>query len=74
MPFPKSEEELIEKGFYRHKGRLTQKICSGKDCKAAIQWWITPRNKQMPLNEADLSPHWADCPNADDFRRRGRAV
>jgi len=72
MPFPKSFYELIEKGFERNKDRMTQVICRGKDCRAKIQWWTTPRMKQIPLNDADLSPHWPDCPNADDFRRKGR--
>jgi hypothetical protein len=74
MPFPGNHDELVAAGFERIKDRIRQTICRGKDCRARIQWWETPRHKTIPLNDADLSPHWATCPNADDFRRRGRVI
>jgi len=73
MPLPTNVEELEALGFVRNKDRIEQTRCRGKDCRAEITWWITPRKKQMPFN-ADMTPHWATCPNADDFRRRGRPV
>jgi hypothetical protein len=52
--------------------------CRG--CGAAIEWWITPKGKKMPMsvkNESTIHevkrdvrmPHWSDCPNAGDFRK-----
>jgi len=59
--------------------------CSGKDCRAKIEFWITPQNRTMPMTVVEVKkdssafspvigykriPHWSDCPNADDFRRK----
>jgi len=57
--------------------------CRG--CGAAIDWWITPRGKKMPMTVKEVKderkgafapveefirvPHWTDCPNAGDFRK-----
>ena len=65
MPeFPKTDTALVAAGYvFDGTGR-----CSGRDCRAEIEWWITPKNKRIPLNAGSLEPHWVDCPNAKDFR------
>lgn len=40
-----------------------------KACGAAIFFVKTPAEKWLPYT-ADALPHFADCPKADDFRRR----
>ena len=45
-------------------------------CGAPIIWIKTERGKWMPADEGlptgmARTPHWATCPYADDFRRRG---
>lgn len=58
-----------------------QGIC-GKGCGAAIVWIKTKAGKFMPLSLASVrdepdgtktcASHFADCPEADRFRRRTR--
>jgi hypothetical protein len=60
---------------------LEQRVCRGKDCRATIEWWMTPNGKKMPLSTTILGtikdnnrrealvPHHAVCPNVGDFRR-----
>ena len=61
MPFPKTEVELKEQG-YRF---VSQGKCRG--CHADIEWWDTPKNKLIPLDPGTMEPHWATCPNRDEF-------
>jgi hypothetical protein len=42
--------------------------CTG--CGAPIWWVKTRAGKNMPLN-ADMIAHWATCPKAEDFRKKG---
>lgn len=68
MPFPQTRDELIERG-YRFQNHGT---CSGEDCGAEIEWYLSPNQKAMPF---DLMPdgsspakvHWVSCPNAGQF-------
>jgi hypothetical protein len=64
VPFPKNDTGLVEAG-YEFDNRAH---CRG--CGAEIEWWITPRKRKIALDPGTLEPHWATCPNADQFRRR----
>lgn len=66
MPFPKTLDELIGSGY---KFDMDAK-CKG--CGAAIEWWITPSNRKMPMDvdeKGNVLSHFSTCPNAKDFRR-----
>lgn len=66
MSFPKTDTELNQRGYkFKSKGR-----CTGEDCGAEIEWWETPKGKMIPLDPGTLEPHWATCPNADNFGGR----
>jgi hypothetical protein len=70
MGFPATRDALIEAG-YRFDNYST---CRGEDCGADVEWWVTPLNKKLPFNlmqngDSKVVPHWASCPNSDDFRR-----
>jgi hypothetical protein len=65
MAIPKTEKELREQGYRFHK----QGKCNGPNCRADIEWWDTPANKQIPLDPGTMLPHWSTCPDADRFRR-----
>lgn len=56
-----------------------------KACGVYIEWYITPRDKKMPMEvvpvkatdnffapvkEYQRIPHWSSCPNAADFRKK----
>jgi hypothetical protein len=62
--FPASVEELKAAGYEPTRQAATQ--C--KACKAAIEFWRTPKNKMIPLNVGTYVPHWATCPEAKRFR------
>jgi hypothetical protein len=80
LPANKAPETTAD---YRAAGYdyLEQGVCRGKDCRRAIEWWLTPNGKKIPLSTVTLGtlkdnnrrealvPHWTDCPNAGDFRR-----
>ena len=53
-------------------------------CNAKIEWIKTEKGRQMPVDLEPVTvvtkegktvrgyiPHWATCPNADDFRKKG---
>jgi hypothetical protein len=80
MPIPTKKEDLEAMGYvFDNDG-----VCRG--CGQPIEWWITPKDKKMPMSVVDVKdetkafpqpilriervPHWGVCPNADDFRRR----
>ena len=44
-----------------------------KGCGEYIKWIKTRNGKNMPVN-ADGTSHFATCPKASDFRRRGHVV
>ncbi len=62
---------------------LEPKVC--KECKAQIRWIKTKNLKWMPVDPklttiitlegetiGGYSPHWATCPNANSFRKKGK--
>jgi len=74
MKFPATAVDLKAAG-YEYSNDAS---CRG--CGAPIEWWITPNNKKIPITvsnnstithaESDMrTPHWADCPEAESFRR-----
>ena len=53
-----------------------------KKCKAKIRWIKTKKGKWMPVDSKEITivtivgeiqkgyiPHWATCPNAEEFRK-----
>jgi hypothetical protein len=42
--------------------------CRG--CGVLIWWVMTEHGRKMPVNQ-DGTTHYATCPNADEFRRKG---
>lgn len=44
-----------------------------KGCYADIYWVKTPGGKNMPV-DIDGTPHWASCPQAEDFKKRQREM
>ena len=67
-PWPQTEGQLLGAG-YQPPLKFSRSKC--RACGALIQFWTTPAGKGMPLTNAAgvLTPHWADCPGADDFRK-----
>ena len=63
MPFPTSTIDLQLAG-YRFKDKGT---CRG--CGAPIEWWLTPRNANMPLDPKTMVPHWGSCPAREQFKK-----
>jgi len=63
-PFPITPAEAIEDGY---KLDTAGAKCSG--CQALIDWWITPREKKIPIDAGTFKAHWISCPNAKQFRR-----
>lgn len=82
MAIPTKREDLVAMGY------LFDNDAKCRGCGAAIEWWITPKGKKMPMSvkevrdetlsfpqpvvRLDRIPHWTDCPNAEDFRRHPR--
>jgi hypothetical protein len=63
MTFPTTEREFTDQGYvFDNKAK-----CRG--CGADIEWWITPKQKHMPVDPGTMIPHWKTCPNAKDFRK-----
>jgi hypothetical protein len=40
-----------------------------KGCGARIVWAKTARGKRVPFDVATFDPHWANCPEAKQFRK-----
>ncbi len=73
MAFPKLKSEL-EAASYRYDG---SKPCTGHECSAVIEWWVTPQGRRIPLDidlAGNVNPHFATCVNAKDFRRKKPAA
>lgn len=64
MPFPKTETELRAAGY---EPPMMSTKCTG--CGAEIEFWRTPKGKQIPLDSGTLEPHWSTCPKAEHFRK-----
>jgi hypothetical protein len=61
--FPRTDTDLVAQGYvFESKGK-----CRG--CGADIEWWLTPKQKHIPLDAATLEPHWSTCSDAKGFRR-----
>jgi len=75
---PTSKEGLQDAGYVFDN----ESYC--RACHAPIEWWITPKNKKMPMDVVPVKdgegffaqvkefkriPHWASCEHAKDFRR-----
>jgi hypothetical protein len=78
MKYPATHEQLAREGF-----RFQQTApCHGANCGATIHWYLTPGGARIPMARiipaagaelaADITyqPHFVDCPNAKDFRRK----
>lgn len=75
LEYPATTNQLRAEGFdYSNDGK-----CRG--CEALLEWWITPGGARIPMsiilpadplksNEEFRQPHFIDCPNAGDFRRK----
>ena len=77
--------QRIEEGYGRHEARDKETImpeCKG--CGAEIEWIETTEGKRIPVNLGKVVvlsqdgkvvtgqvPHWATCPRAADFRKKG---
>jgi len=62
MPFPGTEEGLVAAGYKF----VNDSHCAG--CGGLVSWWETPSGKRIPLNDPELTPHFATCPQVKDFR------
>lgn len=65
--FPKTLQGLVDAG-YIDTGNVT--VCKGEHCTDELRWFITPKGKKIPLNNATLEPHWGECPDAQSFRKK----
>jgi hypothetical protein len=77
--WPATREQLITSGYNLPPIGMTV-TCNGETCTARIAWASTPSGRMMPLTVTPrpgqptlYNPHFADCPNAKDFRRKGAA-
>ena len=79
MAIPEKREDLEAMGYVYDNDAH----CRG--CGQPIEWWITPKGKKMPMTVKEVKspggafapsvklirvPHWRECENADDFRRK----
>ena len=80
MSLPTKKEDLEAMGYVFDN----EAHCRG--CGALIEWWITPRDKKMPMSVVEVKdeskvfpqpilrvervPHWGICPRAEDFRKK----
>ncbi len=65
MAWDYQSREELEAAGYRF---LNTSRCAGKDCRAEIDWYETPKGKKMPLDPDTLETHWASCKNREMFR------
>ena len=82
MALPETREGLEAAGYVFDN----ESYCSGKDCRAPIEWWISTSGRKMPFSVIDVKdttktfpqpilrtirqPHHMHCPNVGDFRRK----
>lgn len=76
VKYPTDSNTLKSAGFVYDNDAA----CRG--CGVNIEWWITPGGKKIPMSTVIvgslatkdraemLQPHFTDCPNAGDFRRK----
>lgn len=61
----KTEGDLTKAGYKFERRRR----CYGRTCGAEIEEWRTPGGKMIPLDAGTLEPHFATCPDVEQFRR-----
>jgi hypothetical protein len=79
VAIPEKREDLIAMGYVFDN----EATCRG--CGQPIEWWITPKNKKMPMSVKEVAgeagpfphptelirvPHFSDCPEASSFRKK----
>ena len=58
------EAELLANGFhYVSHGRC-------RNCGVEFVWYQTPKGKMIPLDMANLLPHWESCTYGGDFNAK----
>jgi hypothetical protein len=53
-------------------GWRADNVGSCRSCGASVMWCFTPAGKKAPINP-DGTSHFATCPQADAWRKRGGA-
>ena len=58
---------------------LDRRDTTCKSCKATVRWGRTMRGEKILMDPAPedggmMKSHWATCPNADQHRKRARAM
>lgn len=64
MSFPKSETELAGQGYKF----LDFRLCRG--CGVYVRWYAIPKGKFIPLEKDKVESHFANCPKAEEFRKK----
>ena len=69
MAFPATLAAMEAAGYKRSN----YSRCPG--CRAAIEWWITPKKARTPMNpmpdpDSPAISHFATCNKADQFRKK----
>jgi hypothetical protein len=54
--FPRTHKALTLEGF------VFVRAGTCADCGASVQWYLTPRQKRMPIDAAKHVPHFWCCP------------
>jgi hypothetical protein len=65
MPHTKPEMERLENenGLWV-RGYKYQKRGECHACGAKIEWWVSPRDYMVPVDDDTCCPHWATCPQS----------
>jgi hypothetical protein len=68
VPFPKTMDDMKAAG-YKFKDYA---VCKG--CGEDIEWWETPKGKNIPMNSMqrgndEAVTHWVTCSDAPTFRK-----
>jgi hypothetical protein len=69
MAFPVNGREMEQQGYKF----MDHGVCDG--CGAPIEWWLTPRRRQIPMNpmngqDAPAISHWATCCVPQKFKKK----
>jgi hypothetical protein len=70
MAFPKDRAAMITAGYKK----LSTFVCRG--CGEEMEFWYTPQGKNIPMNampndDSEALSHFATCPEAKRFKKRG---
>lgn len=71
--YPQTRAELINRGYVPSDGRNGSNLGTCRTCQAQMEWWVTPKGKNIPMDvmQYDDSPavaHWQTCPSASQHR------